>query len=226
MSKIYLSIDIDYWSVPGCNRGQMISYLRKSISSTDNVKAFLMHHEMLGHVNSSGADTLYNVDYHSDLADIVKGVKKDKDFNEGTWVNYVKFSENGFFRWYYPEWDCFMEDGMGRCEGEYDPFVKDSYSVCGWAETSHRYRRIPDPRSMNIVGVGICISPDWIPRSLGFRALEFLHKEKIITEKFYYNALNHVVARGKYDDERDYVDSFDEMSCKERESFVASLFCN
>lgn len=224
MSGIYLSIDIDYWSVPGCNRDQMISYLQRAIDCTDNLKVFLMHDEMLNHVNCSGASTLYNVDYHSDLADMIRGTQKDEDLNEGTWVNYVKFSPDGFFRWYYPEKECFEGEMMGRCESEDNPFVKNSYDICGWNRVSRRLRKIPDPHSLDIVGVGICISPDWVQRSLGAKALDFLFEEGIISKYFYDKAWNHVVARGKYEGEEDYVSFFDDMYEDEREIFIESLY--
>lgn len=77
------------------------------------VKTFELHHHILPFLDKYKVDRLYQVDFHSDIAN--EPITK-KELNEGTWANFYKHRNTCTFEWRYPSTaDCF-DKGSGRCD--------------------------------------------------------------------------------------------------------------
>lgn len=101
------------------------------------------------------------MDYHSDIADI-KECTLD-EFNEGTWVNYVRMSENNEFVWYYPLKQC-MGYRTGYCHTNIrnNPFNANNQGKYNWKSVTCIHGEVPDNELDRVSKIGICLSPDWI----------------------------------------------------------------
>ena len=176
--KVYLSIDIDYWSKHSQSRKEAIEYIDEVIKlCPQNIKCVIYHHRLLPHINKSKSDTVYNIDFHSDLSDRVPNYC----MNEGTWANFVKFKSTGKFIWFYPFKECY--DFLGRCDSEENPFDSPT-DVAGWRHAEHKlYKPSLDwLKTKDITGIGFCISPDYIDKDLAMPIVNFLHEKGCITK--------------------------------------------
>jgi len=155
--KTYLSIDLDYWrnhtSPEACTR------FFKAVWKTGlPVYTSFYHHHLLGHVNESGCRRLINVDYHSDLSDLVSG--HVLTFEEGTWVNFVDWRHKGEFIWRFPSTQICVNEEDGYCHAHTNPF---QHNVSGWGTATKRVGVYGIPWR-DITAIGVCLSPDWISK--------------------------------------------------------------
>lgn len=170
--KTFLSVDLDYWNEVDNGISRMVKYLKSIHASNIPVVLVKDHDEMLPFVDQSEANFLINLDYHSDLADLCikdeKPVLENREFNCGTWINWVKCRNKGRFLWIHPHKDCYIRShckwdsrGGGRCDVDKNPFTTEFDT--GWKEAKHRTG--PPPKVSGISGlvmIGLCISPDYI----------------------------------------------------------------
>lgn len=189
---IFLSIDIDYWAMYyhglNCHSNVMINYLNKILNLSLPTHIVVEHQEMLPFVNKSGCDFLINLDYHSDITDSTERLQKE--FNEGTWINYVNENQRKTFLWIYPEKVCYDSSinviGRGRCDVKHNPFTNKSLEVCGWEKTHRRLRRLPTKQELKRVKeVGICLSPEWSHPFDIEKAVELFKERELIDQKTY-----------------------------------------
>jgi len=156
----YLSIDMDFWC-----KYQGFSKVINFFNSLDNVKikpvVVKYHHELTKYVNATpNISRLINMDYHSDIADVIKCDKHN--FNEGTWVNYVRLEENSEYVWRYPMNKC-IGYNTGYCHGDQhsNPFNKAHQNKYHWNRVLKTYGPV-EPWELNrIAAIGICMSPNW-----------------------------------------------------------------
>jgi hypothetical protein len=188
MEKVYVSIDIDYWNDYSQSRQEAIGYIKNVINlCPNNVKVVIYHDKLLPHINKSKANTVYNIDHHSDLADLCN-VKK-RDLNEGTWGNFINKKAEGSFVWFYPFEKCYRHSG--RCDAVKNPFTKECKKICGWKDTK-RILHKPSISSLgkkNVVGVGICLSPDWISKQLSYPIMESLIENGCMSKNMFKETL-------------------------------------
>jgi hypothetical protein len=117
MKDAYLSIDLDYWSRHKTTRSAN-TFFEKVFAIRRPIIVVSQHHLMLRDINKKNYKLLYNIDFHSDIAE--PGLW----LNEGTWVCYVKWRKNATFEWRYPDYqDCFV-DGWGLCNSDHMPETK------------------------------------------------------------------------------------------------------
>lgn len=163
--RIYLSIDIDYWS--HFQRSYRNKSMTRILTNISHLKVPMYykeeHHELIDHMNHFDYDTLINMDWHSDL---VNGIANENlhDFNCGTWVNYIKpeVRESGSYVWIYPDFDCLSFD-QGYCHdiAGPDPFKKKCLKVCGWKYTHLRMYRLSPEIWKRVIAIGICRSREY-----------------------------------------------------------------
>jgi hypothetical protein len=156
--KAYLSIDLDYWSH---------STERSALHFFDRVFALNMpiwvapfHDQLLPHIEQSDCNTLINVDFHSDLAELALPAKDMLvgGLNEGTWGNYVSWKDKGKFIWRYPDHNR-IRDGYCHEYPGYDPFKNPCYA--GWRATS-MLQGLSSLPWRSIRAVGVCLSAYWL----------------------------------------------------------------
>jgi len=158
----YLSIDVDYWQYKEYHKAK--KQLENLLQHRRNIPTIVVmnHQQLLPYVNSSGADTLVNIDEHSDLC--------SRDVNSldcGSWVSFVKWRHSGRYMWYRNR----HNDSFGNCnlrEWNYQCQKWDGGS--DWKKTSSVYDKSLkiDSFLKRCVGIGICISPgfcsEWAPK--------------------------------------------------------------
>lgn len=170
--KIYLSIDLDYWSYHKDPNKSSKLFLKEIAKLNKPIFVVNSHERLIPHIDESKCNCLINIDYHSDLTD---GFKKNKylvtdannkeiPFTEGTWGNFVCWQNKGTFVWVYPSYkDCVKKEyGLCHC-GNNDPFVT---KQTNWKQTK-RYafakNIVSDPKIMkHIEAIGICTSYNWL----------------------------------------------------------------
>lgn len=156
----YLSIDMDFWCK---TRGfeKVVKFFDRLKSNNIIPTVVKYHHELAIHASSiSGITRLINMDYHSDIADV--SVCSQSDFNEGTWVNYVRLDSNDEYVWYYPSTQCVNYDtGYCHAHAKMNPFTKKQQSKYHWNRVLKTHGEIPDWEFDRIASVGICMSPNW-----------------------------------------------------------------
>ena len=174
--SIYLSIDIDYWKTGAAPE----RFLEKVIRLRKPIKVTKDHHELLGHMNSFSYDCLINIDWHSDL---VENIPYLPHLNLGTWGNFIRKENRNHFIWIYPAASCvegrdnWSSTGYCNAEAKYNPFlVRNTKKVCGWERVSKRRRFITEGEMREVVGVGICYSPDYGSQYIRERVKSFLKK--------------------------------------------------
>jgi len=176
--RIYLSIDLDFWENEFPQK-----YFEKVMRISAPKRLVISHEELLPHVNQNHFDTLVNVDFHSDLADLDNGCKPK--LNDGTWGNHVQGSHKKKFVWSCPDKNRCYEHGFGTCHGLCNPFAlayrKYSLDYCGWAKVSLREKWLP---VANVVAVGIALSPDYTPSKILLQFCDwFKRTNPVITTK-------------------------------------------
>lgn len=195
MTASYLSIDLDYWNEE--TERQMLNFLKKVMALDIPINAYIEHHEILRSVNRAKFDTLFNVDYHSDLCEDSVHGQSPLELNEGTWGNFVKGKKDKTFIWIHPQTTCYINPGSsyedhrgdGRCDLAKNPFTNPQ-AVCGWKDAKHRTAKLPTQEEMNTVQyIGLCVSPDWTDVEIVKSALRLLYNENAVSEYFMRKAL-------------------------------------
>jgi len=156
MSKVYLSIDLDFWA--HSQRQHCNAFFEKVFALRLPIFAVCEHHHLLPTM-AGCFDVLYNVDWHSDLCDPPEEGWIKSQLNEGTWGNYVPWRKQGTFIWRYPR-PCCLHIGTGYCHSDVNPFEK---PVSGWKHTQKHQGTAGIPWD-DIKAVGVCLSPAWIGR--------------------------------------------------------------
>jgi len=155
--KAYLSIDLDYWSTFG-NCRSAGQFFRKVLFLNVPILVVIEHEELVPNINKSGAQILYNVDYHSDICSDEQ-IKASEQPEDGTWVNFISWKKTGEYHWIYPNKKCYdLNEGLCHAEEQYDPFTKD---LSGWKKTEHTLR-LSTIDWRKICAVGVCLSPGYI----------------------------------------------------------------
>lgn len=156
----YLSIDMDFWC-----KYTGFAKVTEFFNTLDKVKikpvVVKYHHELTKYINEMpNISRLINMDYHSDIADLVDCDKES--FNEGTWVNYVRMQENAEYVWRYPLNTC-LGYLTGYCHGNarYNPFNKTEQGKYHWNRVLKVHGPIEAWELNRIAGIGICMSPNW-----------------------------------------------------------------
>jgi len=161
-SKIYWSIDLDYWMkltpiFPREVFDEILSWQVPIHIVTD-------HHHLLKYLRKTEFDVLVNSDHHSDLAEnLIHG--KKCGLNEGTWGNFVIGRKNKKFIWHYPLKMCLSQKSNGGyCHCYKNPFTRyNKYDpkICEWKDVVKRQEFMPRENDGHIVAVGISISSEW-----------------------------------------------------------------
>ena len=171
--QIYLSIDLDYWtclktfSIEECN--EFIKRI-KDVESDKFIFVF-SHEDLLTDINESDCNSLVNVDFHSDLANYDDNLL----LNEGTWVNFVSWKNEGKFSWRFPSNNL---KSLGCChDSSVNDFSELNCKNTGWK----KIESIKGTKNISwskVRRVGISLSPDWIqtPRVLQCVLPSLLHK--------------------------------------------------
>lgn len=168
--KTYLSIDIDYFNEENPLERRMHSFFNQVKNL--NIPGILVvdHDELVPHVDSFDWDKLVNVDYHSDISDILyskeKGyycnkTEKKEECNEGTWVNFVR-GKDGHYEWRYPNKQAFSY--WGRCEStpsEYPFFEPGNRCYHSWENDIRAVHGLRGLDLNDVVAFGVCLSPGW-----------------------------------------------------------------
>ena len=164
----YLTIDLDYWMKHDTTTVQeMIDFLRIIKQCQREVHVVKYHHEIIPHIsNFQNVTRLINLDYHSDIADVCIECRCERDFNEGTWVNFVHGIARKEYIWRFP-FNNQVELSYGYCHEMVSPFTmtpSDRKSI-GWGKVSMK-QGLPTSRELlRCAAFGICVSPNWAPRN-------------------------------------------------------------
>lgn len=165
--KTYLTVDLDYWAnkYEPSTRGSEIQaktffYKIKNLNKPIFVCEY--HDEVLKDLNKRKVDKIINVDFHSDIAyEDVINYPDPKSLNEGVWANFYKYRKNSIFEWHYPSLQTCFREGWGRCEwwpdSDVGPFQK---KRMGYKKVFRR-QGLNGIISNDIVGIGVCYSPNW-----------------------------------------------------------------
>lgn len=160
MNNIYLSIDLDYffmyYGLTQAEHSFITNWFDKVLSLGITPTVVMEHHELLDSINDSSCDTIYNVDYHTDIDYEVGNCKVE--LTEGTFFFFVDNRKENEYKWYMPSrYECHSKGYYnGHCDGEGKTFHK-KY----WIFKKQSYVQ-GLPRLKNISHIGISISPDWI----------------------------------------------------------------
>ena len=165
MISTHLTIDLDYWMHHADFRG-MRKFLKK-VKSLPGIKQpikIVKYHNFVLPIIGSGINTIINVDYHSDIADLPHRYLGAKDFGEGSWVNYATMKKREQYIWCYPRTEC-PSDEHGFCHADHNPFdSEDPMTDFGWKRLSMR-KGLPTEEMLSTVrSVSICVSPNWLGR--------------------------------------------------------------
>jgi hypothetical protein len=177
--KSYLSIDLDYWNDEYTD-GACKSFFKKVFALGLPITIVDSHERLLYSVNSSGANVLYNVDFHSDFfgyrsRDEAKA-EMGRKIQDGTWVNHVRWRRKGSYFWMYPEARCYGNresyqtnggeyrgDGVCWVTEEENPFFPTTYNEWKSVKRLKGHRKIDWE---TIVSVGVAISRDYLTGNL------------------------------------------------------------
>lgn len=147
----FLSIDLDFGNVVPART--MTTLFDKVAKLHLPIHVACFHDQLLPFIDESNCDTVHNIDYHSDLADLLRTDRKS--LNEGTWGAFPACKSRGKFVWHYPSETCF-EDGFCHGDGT-NPFTDPEHG--GWScVRMEQGLRLP---WASIRAVGVCLSPDW-----------------------------------------------------------------
>jgi hypothetical protein len=155
--KNYLSIDLDFWNLYGSNGS--LNFLRQVKESNIPVHIVDSHEELLPFINKGKYDTIFNIDYHSDIAN------NDKDgnlceLNCGTWANHVRHRNR--FVWIHPA-DLKLSNAL--CHepqtNKYSPFIHPD--IAKYKEVNRlAVRQIPSWVFNDVASIGIAMSYIWL----------------------------------------------------------------
>ena len=121
MRDIYFSIDLDYWAKFNSTT-DADSFFDQVFNLKLPCHIVASHEQLLPYIKTSKCRHVYNVDYHSDLADFGSRPNEGKEsLSEGNWVNYVNFRhKGGEYIWFAPSKDNFKIDN-GAKRSSYSP---------------------------------------------------------------------------------------------------------
>lgn len=143
--KIYLSIDYDYWGFTSHQKD--IEFLYQTLSLNVPKVAMINHYSMIDHIDSIPHDRLINVDYHSDLPFSYRG-----GLSDGSWPWGLRYDPNRVYEWRHP----FFRYRKGLV-GDVDFYTNhDNFKKVA------RKRGISNIDLNDVVGVGFCLSPEYI----------------------------------------------------------------
>jgi len=192
-SKVYLSVDIDFWNHFEPKEAQKdLGCILRAIS-TQKIPYFICqdHAQMLRHISKfPEIDHLVNIDAHSDITDLCSAEKREEisttglneqysmenselsfaHLNCGTWVNYVRQRKQAKYTW------ITCEIGGGNCHLSYDPFKhkdivewKDCQIYAADQDTIQKFDY------SSVVAVGFALSYEYIESS-ALPLIRMLHK--------------------------------------------------
>jgi len=199
MKKAYLSIDLDFWAMIGSKMHrakQMIELLEKLKKSQIPTTIVMDHKHLAERVNRQADDvrTLVNMDYHSDLAVNDVGLLP---LNEGTWINFIKWSKEGTCIWVRPKANLTEPQSNGRVDKTGLRFGSKALAqMLGWK--SVRSKLLYLPKDLIFVEAGVSISPGWIDR-------------QAVIYAFLQHALGHPVDPGGFGENDDIIDYMDAL---------------
>jgi hypothetical protein len=163
MSKVFLSIDLDYWTYHKYgSKKPFISckkFFDKVFSLNKPIVLVKHHHTLIKTINKiPDLDMIVNVDYHSDICS-AQGWRA-RDLGPGCWANFAKSKKT--FLWIYPHADCAkIPGGDGYCHDPWNnstnPFA---HPISGWEHVKKINKMSAIPWD-DIVSIGICLSPDY-----------------------------------------------------------------
>lgn len=164
MKKVYLSVDLDYWTGDIRTKRGMEQFVNKIIDKYEEgmpVKLVLDHHRLLNHVNKFEVDTLINVDYHSDIVEETANESLDC----GSWITFVRDKGEMHVTWCAPNYKECVTHGAGRCDDWFGPYntqegVLERPEIAGWKSiyTTEGVGCIPWG---NVVAIGVAVSPNY-----------------------------------------------------------------
>jgi hypothetical protein len=153
-NKIYLSIDIDFWSSERAAT-KTLNLILNSIPKKATKIAVMNHQQMCRYVDASKASILINIDQHSDVC--TSTINK---FECGSWISYVKWRKEGKYLWVRNS----TSTSNGNCNGWQFGNTPSWRYGSDWGELKSIYKaqsfnvdKLCDFSS--IVGVGLCLSP-------------------------------------------------------------------
>lgn len=164
----YLTLDLDYWMTHHDGDIQeMFDFLRAIIRCRKEICVVKYHNEIINHIKKfTDVTRLINIDYHSDITDLSIESCGEREFSEGTWVNYVTGMQKKEFIWRFP-FDNPRDLAAGYCHTMESPFkmsLADRKSV-GW-DKINMIQGLPNPTTLlRCAAFGICVSPNWAPRN-------------------------------------------------------------
>jgi len=159
MKKAYLSIDLDFWmNEPDTKKANQ--FFNKVFALNVPKKFVIEHEELVDDINKSKADILYNMDFHSDICGDSQ-IQEGEDPEDGTWVNFISWSNKGKYIWICPDVEECYELMAGTCHGEeeFDPFKFPIEHSWNSIQVTQRLKII-DWRK--VTHIGICLSPCYI----------------------------------------------------------------
>lgn len=164
----YLTVDLDYWmNHSNENIHEMIDFLNAIKRCCREIHVVKYHNEIIPHIAKFPDVTrLINVDFHSDIADVCIECRDLRDFNEGTWVNFVHGIQRKEFIWRFPS-PKKSDLLAGFCHEFESPFhmTPTECRSIGWNKITMKHG-LPRSRDlMRCAAFGVCVSPNWAPRS-------------------------------------------------------------
>jgi len=141
---------------------QLTSLLGKLKQAQIPTTITMNHKHLTKEINqlSDEVRTLVNMDYHSDITN----KKNNIPFNEGTWVNFIKWKGEGTYIWIRPLAKLAKPQSRGRVDRTNLRFGKALAKKAGWK--SIRSRLLYLPKNFTFVGAGISISPRWVNKPI------------------------------------------------------------
>ena len=155
--KSYLSIDIDFWNDQKTNTAKkaLEKLFNKAKKCGIPIQSVMNHQQLTPFVNKSGADTLINIDTHSDLGDTYVDY-----FSCGSWVSYIQWRQKGTYIWYHR-----LSIGEGECNNMEPIFLNNKLpriDLTDWQTIKrHKVRKMVSTRKLlkNCVAIGFVMSP-------------------------------------------------------------------
>ena len=185
--QTYLSIDLDYW------RDKVFPnpFIEKAVRLAKWLPHVVVadHAEMIHAINKLRCPQVVNVDYHSDLPE-AGAPDEEVPLECGTWGLFVE-GPRRCFAWSYPHSrvivgsDNNSSSGFCNYRAQSNPFdYSDPKPFCGWERTVlSPPSRLLSLLSLNIVGVGFCLSREWF---------ESEKDANRVTKRFYDLAKDHL----------------------------------
>ena len=161
----------------------MTSFLRMVKNCGREVVVVKYHNEAVNHVRKfPKVSRLINLDYHSDITDMSTEACNRRNFNEGTWINYVVGMKKKEFVWRYP-FENNVDLAQGYCHDLASPFLMEPKAQrdIGWKSISMA-QGLPSIDDLNrCQAFSICVSPNWPPRNHNIDPVDVLINEGFLS---------------------------------------------